>query len=204
MGDLGAFIELGFRHIASFDAVDHLLFLVALAATYRPRDWRAVLAVVTAFTVGHSLTLALVATGSLALSRAWVEFLIPVTIVATGVENLVTRDRPAHGVVRLRRPAFALVFGLVHGAGFAGYLEEMLVEDLTWPLLGFNLGVELGQVAMLAVIAVLLVLIDRALTAMRPAASESPGAARGFRLRLVGISAGVIVMGSLWASQRLP
>src|SRR5688572_31560459 len=92
VSDLLAFLQLGFRHIADPAALDHVLFLLALAAIYRGRDWRAAAWVVTAFTAGHSVTLALAVTGALILPTDVIEFLIPVTIVATGVENLLVRD----------------------------------------------------------------------------------------------------------------
>ena len=107
MSEFLAFAGLGFRHIVNSAAADHVLFLLALAAIYRPRDWRDALWVVTAFTVGHSITLALAVTNTLALPTAWVEFLIPVTIVATGIENLLVHDR-AHTLWGGRyRPVFS-------------------------------------------------------------------------------------------------
>src|SRR2546423_12050285 len=93
MSDFLAFAQLGVRHILDVEAMDHILFLLALAAIYRPRDWRESLWVVTAFTVGHSVTLALAVTGALVFPSAVIEFLIPLTIFATGVENLLVRDR---------------------------------------------------------------------------------------------------------------
>src|SRR5205809_4988091 len=104
MSELQAFVALGFRHITDFAAMDHILFLLALAAIYRPRDWRDVLWVVTSFTIGHSATLALAVTGALRLPAPLVEFLIPVTIVATCVENLAVRDRASVPVRGRYRP----------------------------------------------------------------------------------------------------
>jgi hypothetical protein len=86
-------MELGFRHIVALDAMDHILFLLALAAIYRFSDWRETLAVITAFTVGHSITLALAVTDTLTMPAAIVEFLIPVTILITATENLLVPDR---------------------------------------------------------------------------------------------------------------
>src|SRR5205085_4766693 len=88
MSDLATYIQLGFRHIVDVEAMDHILFLVALAAIYRLRDARDALWVITAFTVGHSITLALAVTGALTLPPAVIEFLIPITLVATGIEHL--------------------------------------------------------------------------------------------------------------------
>src|SRR5215218_22547 len=93
MSDITTYVELGFRHITDLKGADHILFLLALAAIYRFKDWRECLWVATAFTVGHSVTLALAVTNVLNLRPALIEFLIPVTIIATGVENLLMRDR---------------------------------------------------------------------------------------------------------------
>ncbi|HLL46814.1 MAG TPA: HupE/UreJ family protein, partial [Longimicrobiaceae bacterium] len=117
MSEFLTFAHLGFLHITDPRGLDHVLFILVLAAIYRLRDWRQALAVVTAFTVGHSVTLALAVTGVLDLPTELIEFLIPVTIVATAAENLLVRDR-AGALWRGRyRPVFAGVFGLVHGAG---------------------------------------------------------------------------------------
>src|SRR6188768_1515469 len=130
MSELLAFLQIGFRHIIGPGAADHVLFLLALSAIYRGRDWRAALWVISAFTVGHSLTLALAVTNTLVLRSSVVEFLIPVTIVATALENLIWRERAARGKQARYRPVLAVVFGLVHGAGFAGYLRTLFVDDV--------------------------------------------------------------------------
>ena len=130
--------------------MDHILFLLALAAIYRFRDWRAALWVVTAFTVGHSITLALAVTGVLTISPSLVEFLIPVTIVITAVENSSCATAAARCWNGRYRPVFAGVFGLVHGAGFASYLKSLFVDHVALPLFGFNVGIELGQIVVLA------------------------------------------------------
>lgn len=200
MSELWAFLQIGFHHIVAIDAADHILFLLVLAAIYRGRDWRSALWVISAFTVGHSITLALAVTGMMTLPSNVVEFLIPVTIVATGVENLILRERAASGQHSRHRPMLAAVFGLVHGAGFAGYLQSLFVENLAVPLLGFNIGIELGQLVVLAAAAVLFRVVDSALTAMlTPRAGVS-----GYRIRLVAVSAVVVVIASTWAVERFP
>src|SRR2546426_799277 len=146
MSELQAFLTLGFRHITDLAAMDHILFLLALAAIYRARDWRRSLWVISAFTAGHSVTLALAVTGAVALPTALIEFLIPLTIVATCIENLLVRDRARAWWGGRYRPVFAGVFGLVHGAGFANYLRSLFVAPIAIPLFGFNVGIELGQV----------------------------------------------------------
>jgi len=199
MSELLAFIQLGFRHIVNPEAADHILFLLALAAIYRPRDWRKALWVVTAFTVGHSITLALAVTNALTLPPAWIEFLIPVTIIATGVENLVVQGSNSLRSGRYR-PLLSGVFGLVHGAGFANYLHSLFVTRVAVPLFGFNVGIELGQVLVLAAAAVAFVAIDRGLELLGPRWS----AGTALRWRVVTISVAVIVVATRWAAQRAP
>lgn len=209
MSTLWVYAQIGFRHIVSPDALDHILFLVALAAIYRPRDWRPALAVVSAFTVGHSITLALAATNILRLSPSIVEFLIPVTIAATGVENLAHRARLARGEHTRSRPVFAVIFGLVHGAGFAEYLRQLFVDDLTMPLLGFNVGIEAGQVLVLVVVGTMLVVADRLLTHIvargtAPVLSLPVRERTAFSYRLVTVSCLVSVVAVGIAVTRVP
>ena len=201
MSDLLAFARLGFAHIVDPSALDHVLFLVALAAVYRPRDWRDALWVVTAFTVGHSATLALAATGTLVPDARLVEFLIPVTIVATAVENVVARDRATTPRAWRWRPALAGVFGLVHGAGFAGYLQSLFLDRIVVPLLGFNLGIELAQIVVLAAIALALAGVDAAL---RRVAAGGVRALPVLRLRVVALSAVIGLVATAWAVERRP
>jgi len=202
VSELRAFLEVGFRHIVNPEAVDHLLFLLALAAIYRVRDWRDSLWVITAFTVGHSITLALAVTGVLALPAAWVEFLIPVTIVAAGLENVLVRDRARAPWGGRYRPVFAGVFGLVHGAGFADYLRSLFVDHIAVPLLGFNVGIELGQIAVLLIAFVALAALDRLLARLPLLAGASAGGP--FRLRVVTVSAAVTLVAARWAIVRSP
>ena len=197
MSELGVFVTLGFRHIVDLEALDHILFLVALAAIYRVRDWRDALWVVSAFTVGHSVTLALAVTGALVLPTALIEFLIPLTIVATCVENLAVRDRRRAVWGGRYRPVFAAVFGLVHGAGFASYLRSLFVDRIALPLFGFNVGIELGQILVLGLAGAALVALDR-LLALR----SRPGTT--LRLRVLAVSTVVALIAARWAVERSP
>jgi hypothetical protein len=148
MDTLRIFFGLGIEHLTDLNGYDHLLFLAAMVAGYRLRDWRVVGWLVTAFTVGHSVSLALATLGWVAVSSAWVEFLIPVTIVLTCVLNLAQQGSQT---VRSQRLAFGLVlgFGLIHGVGFSGFLRSLLGREasIALPLLGFNVGLEVGQLA---------------------------------------------------------
>lgn len=200
MSEILTFAQLGVRHILDLDALDHVLFLVALAAIYRFRDLRSVLWVVTAFTLGHSLTLALAVTGALELPAALVEFLIPVTIVITGIENVLVSDRTRAPWGGRYRPVFAGVFGLVHGAGFAAYLKALFVERIAAPLLGFNLGIEAGQIIVLAAVGLCLALVDAGIRASRSGKARWPAE----RIRAVAVSLVVIAVASQWAVERTP
>ena len=199
MSEFIAFLQVGFHHIVALDAADHILFLLVLAAIYRGRDWRAALWVISAFTVGHSITLALAVTGVLTLPSALVEFLIPVTIVLTGIENMILRERVASGRLGRHRPVFAAVFGLVHGAGFAGYLKSLFVERVALPLFGFNVGIELGQLVVLTGAAAAFWVLDAALARVPRRGSAEP-----FHLRLLGVSATVTIVAGAWAWERWP
>ncbi|HEY8256103.1 MAG TPA: HupE/UreJ family protein [Gemmatimonadales bacterium] len=200
MSELLTFIQLGFRHITDLEAMDHILFLVALAAIYRGRDWRDSLWVVTAFTVGHSITLALAVTGAIRLPTPLIEFLIPVTIVATGLENLIVRNRARAPFGGRYRPVFAGVFGLVHGAGFANYLRSLFTESIAVPLFGFNAGIEIGQIVVLIIAGFGLAGLDRLfglLKSVWPLLSP-------YRVRVVAVSLAVVVVATGMAAARRP
>lgn len=154
------YFRLGVGHIADLQGYDHILFIIALTAGYALRDWHKLLWLVTAFTLGHSLTLALATLDLVRVGSGLVEILIAVTIVATGVYGFVSRrqttDRPAPGRQRILY-AMAGGFGLIHGLGFSSFLRSVLggEEGIAWPLFAFNIGLEVGQLAI--VLAVLVV-----------------------------------------------
>jgi len=146
MGEFGFYFRLGWEHIISRDALDHQLFIAAIAAIYLLKDWRQVLILVTAFTIGHSLTLALSVYDIIRVSSKWVEFLIPLTIVITAFLNFFQHNFTPRSI-RINY-FLALFFGLIHGMGFANTIRFMLAQDqqLGWGLFGFNLGLEAGQI----------------------------------------------------------
>ena len=154
------YLHLGFLHICTPRAADHLTFLLALCAPYVLADWRRVLVLVTSFTVGQSLTLALATLGLVMFRPAVIEALIPVTIMVTALANLRGADRvikPRASVLRAGPNVLALAFGLIHGLGFSNYLRALLGSS-TRPiqeLFAFNIGVEAGQA--LIVMGILLV-----------------------------------------------
>jgi hypothetical protein len=156
MNDFGLYFEIGYKHIADLRGIDHILFIMALCLRYQFADWRKILILVTAFTIGHSITLALSVLNVVQYSVKWIEFLIPVTILITAISNLFVKKF----VFKSKFPIIyflALFFGLVHGLGFSSYLKSLLGTDhsVAWQLLAFNLGLEAGQ--LLIVTGVLLI-----------------------------------------------
>ena len=150
------YLRLGFEHLLDLQGYDHILFLAVLCAAYSLKRWRELLVLVTAFTIGHSVSLAVATLRLVRVDTGLVEFLIPVTIVATAVTNLagIKREEPDEHRVAARpaRYALALVFGIVHGLGFSNFLRLALGEErsLFVPLLSFNIGLELAQIVVAA------------------------------------------------------
>lgn len=155
MNDFSLYFSIGWGHIISLDALDHILFLVALSAIYFFKDWKKVLILVTAFTIGHSLTLALSVYDIVRINNHLVEFLIPVTILITAIFNFFQKDFSPQKLQL--NYFFALFFGLIHGLGFANSIRFMLSksEGIGWPLLSFNLGLEAGQIVIVFLILLL-------------------------------------------------
>ena len=163
MSDFRIFLELGWDHILQADGLDHKLFIIALASVYVVSDWKKVLILITAFTIGHSVTLAMATLGLIPFNDELIEFLIPVTIFLTALSNLFLKQHR----VALRRIhtnyILALVFGLIHGLGFSNYLRAILGKDkeIVSQLLAFNLGLEIGQIIIVAVfLAITFIFVD--------------------------------------------
>ena len=146
MQDFFFYLKLGWFHIIAWDALDHQLFILALVAVYALKDLNKILVLVTAFTIGHSLTLALSVLDIVRFPSDWVEFLIPVTIALTAIGNILMYKNTE----RLMKLNYflALVFGLIHGMGFANSARMMIAseQNIAAPLFGFNIGLELGQI----------------------------------------------------------
>ena len=164
MHSIDMYINLGFQHISDLAGYDHILFLLALCAVYSIDQWRRLFILVTAFTVGHSITLALSSFGWVVIPSHIIEFLIPVTILITAIRNVavpasdqLTDDQgnmTGHYLV-------ALCFGFIHGMGFSNYFRALMMDSssITIPLLGFNLGIEIGQLLVVSIIVILASLV---------------------------------------------
>jgi len=161
------YLQLGFEHILDFEGYDHILFIVALCAIYRLVEWRKVAILVTAFTIGHSITLALAALDIIPINATLIEFLIPVTIFITAIYNVVAQKEgvsPDTASATFGRHInlnylFALLFGLIHGMGFSNFFRSLVMPgeqaEFIKQLFAFNVGVELGQLSI--VIAILII-----------------------------------------------
>ncbi len=155
MNDFVFYFRMGWDHIISLDAADHILFIAALTLVYTLADWKKVLVLVTAFTVGHALTLVLSVLDIIRFRDAWVEFLIPCTIMATAAVNLMLKDFSPRSL-RVNY-VLALVFGLIHGMGYANAIRFSLSREqqLGWSLFSFNLGLEIGQIVVVLLLLLL-------------------------------------------------
>ena len=152
LSDFLFYFKLGWLHIVNLDALDHQLFILALVTVYTSKNLKQVLILVTAFTIGHSLTLLLSVLDVIRFSSKWVEFLIPCTIVITALSNLFKKDFSLKAMNI--NYYFALFFGLIHGMGFANAVRMMLAKDqnIGWGLFGFNAGLEVGQIFFVIII----------------------------------------------------
>lgn len=155
LSDFQTYLLLGWQHIADWTAYDHILFIIALCAAYRPQQWKNMAILVTAFTLGHSLTLALAILQIVVINSAWVEFLIPITIILTAGFNIFQKeDNTIQKQNFYLNYGLAFFFGLIHGLGFSNYLRMLLgkEETILQPLLAFNIGLEIGQICIVACI----------------------------------------------------
>lgn len=147
MDDFIFYFKMGLTHVLDFTAYDHILFLIVLAVVFNFNKWKKVLWLVSLFTIGHSITLALSAYGIVTISIELVEFLIPLTIFITAVLNIVFIKKTILGKQRINL-VFALLFGLIHGLGFSNYFRMMIgrEENKLLPLLEFAIGIEAAQI----------------------------------------------------------
>ncbi len=141
------YLKLGFEHISNLAGYDHILFLIVLCAVYRIQQWRNILILVTAFTIGHSVTLALVSFDLVTIPSNIIKFLIPATIFITAFNNVIGPSTNERSLRMRQNYVMALFFGFIHGMDFSNYFKALIMgtSSIVVPLLGFNLGIELGQ-----------------------------------------------------------
>jgi len=156
LSEFQLYFELGLDHILDIKGYDHILFVISLCALYIISDWKKVLILVTAFTIGHSITLALATLEIISMDSELIEFLIPVTIFITAASNLFSK--PGADIAKVQTNYFfAAFFGLIHGMGFSNYLRSLLGKDTTifTQLFAFNIGIEIGQIIIVGVFLVI-------------------------------------------------
>lgn len=149
------YLRLGYEHIMSVDAIDHILFVVVLMAVYQTKNWLKIIAAVTFFTIGHSITLSMGALNIVSIDKGLIEFLIPLTILFTALFNL---TKTGQNQKNRSKSWIAGVFGLIHGLGFSNYYDMLVMGDTNYwqALLPFNLGIELAQLLIVAVMLILM------------------------------------------------
>ncbi len=158
MQEFSLYLKLGWQHIADLGAYDHIVFITALCAVYTIKQWKHLLILVTAFTIGHSITLALAALKIVVLPSNIIEFLIPVTIFLTAISNILLPVKNEDNKVRFSTTyPIVVFFGLIHGLGFSNYFTALLgtEQSIVKPLLAFNIGLEVGQLIIVAAVLLL-------------------------------------------------
>ena len=156
MNEMLIYLHLGYKHIIDINGSDHILFILALMIRYSWNKWQKILILVTAFTIGHSMTLALSTLNWISFPVALIELLIPITILITALANL----KLTSSATPSKYPIIyylALFFGFIHGLGFSNYLKMLLgkEESILGPLFAFNLGLELGQLLIVGIILII-------------------------------------------------
>ena len=192
MNDFELYFTLGRQHIADWQGIDHILFILALCLRYQLVDWRKILVLVTAFTIGHSITLALSVLNIFTFPSKWIEFLIPITIIITAISNVFVRKFVFKSKFSLIY-FLALFFGLIHGLGFSNYLKSLLGKDnnVIIQLFAFNIGLEVGQLMIVSGIMLLSYLVVGLMKVNR-------------REFILYVSGGVLALAIQMALQRWP
>ncbi len=166
MNEFSFYLGQGIEHITDPTGIDHMLFVITLCAIYRVNEWKKVLVLISGFTIGHSITLALSSLDIISINQNLIEVLIPVTILITSIGNVLQKDQDRK-MIGLNYLA-AMGFGLIHGMGFSNFFRSMMmgIEDgnIIMPLLGFNVGVELGQAIIVMCYMLVLFIANRILS----------------------------------------
>jgi hypothetical protein len=154
MTDFSLYLNLGLTHILDLNGYDHILFVTTLCLVYQWKDYKEVGILVTAFTLGHSITLALAVLELIQFNPDIIEFLIPVTIIIASIENIAVNRLPNFTQAALLRYVTAGTFGLIHGMGFSNYLRMLLMDEqsIALPLFAFNIGLEIGQLVIVTLV----------------------------------------------------
>ncbi|MDN3669316.1 HupE/UreJ family protein [Echinicola jeungdonensis] len=156
MNQFQAYFNTGIHHVLNIYAFHHILFIAVLCAIYLLRDWKKLLVLATGFTVGHLIALGIAILNLFSISNNLVNFLIPILILITAFFNIL-KPRPSSGNSIQANYVFALFYGLIHALGYSNYLRGKFGSGtaIIEPMLGFNLGVEVGQLAVVGILILL-------------------------------------------------
>jgi len=182
------YLHLGIGHITDWVGYDHILFITTLCAVYQLVQWKDILILITAFTLGHTITLALAILEIINVSPQIIEFLIPLTIFLTAIVNIFQKSSSFSKAFKIFKYSTALGFGLIHGLGFSNYLRLLLgnEESIIKPLFAFNIGLEIGQLMIVASVLLLtLILVKLAKVPHREWNLTISGAGLGISLVLM-------------------
>ncbi|MAP81790.1 MAG: HupE / UreJ protein [Aequorivita sp.] len=155
MTDFWLYFNLGLHHVLDWKAYDHVLFLIVLCAAYNFSSWKKILILVTMFTIGHTLSLLLASYNLISVSSSVIEFLIPITILATAIFNLFTAGKSKRVEKMTVFYTVTLFFGLIHGLGFASFYNQLQSDRELLPLLEFALGIETAQIIVVIIFLIL-------------------------------------------------
>ncbi len=162
MDQFSIYLQLGFEHISDFEGYDHMLFIITLCAFYSWRSWKKILVLVTAFTIGHSITLALSAFNVINIAQQLVETAIPITIFLTAIHNVWSNTADQHKIAVRTNYMLALFFGFIHGMGFSNFFRALTGgESIVLELFAFNVGLEIGQIIIVCLFFALYFIIDQ-------------------------------------------
>ena len=152
MEEFKVWFFVGYEHIVNKDALDHILFVLALSCLYDLRMLKKLIILITAFTIGHSFTLIISVLDLVSYNQKIIEFAIPSTIAITCLTNISKRNYSTNSKILNRNYWIALIFGLIHGLGFSNYLKALLGGgSILLPLFGFNVGLEIGQILIIMI-----------------------------------------------------
>lgn len=147
MNEFWLWFTTGLQHILDMNGYDHIIYIMAICALYTIKEWKSLLILITAFTIGHSIALALSTFGIISIKQSFIEVLIPITIIITCIINLFYKS---NNQTNFRfNYILAITFGFIHGMGFSYLLKSLLgkEETIVLPLFSFNLGIEIAQLS---------------------------------------------------------
>jgi len=164
MDNLNSYFTNGWNHIVDINAYDHLLFVMTLCAAFKLIQWRQILIIITAFTIGHSGTLILSSLDIIPANSKLIDMLIPLTIMITAIINIINYKKVTKFSDAKIKYGIALVFGLIHGLAFASNFKFMMFGgSIIMPLFAFNIGIEVGQLFIVSLFMIALWLYTKVL-----------------------------------------